>query len=73
MVGRFYEGVHTLDDGADIGSRAKYKRYCQERGVTAMSDFSDGYYANIHKERKQKARKSRRAVLDRAIYEKFEK
>ena|GEM_PF-7054344 len=73
LSGRFYENVHTLDDGTDIGSRAKYQAYCREKGVTAMSDFSDQYYDNIHASRKRETRKHRKAALDRAYWEKFQK
>ena len=70
MSGRFYENLTTLE-GEDIGSREKYQRYMREKGVTNMSDFSDGWYARLNAERKRDQAKARRDAVARAVYEKF--
>lgn len=70
LSGRFYEGMTTLE-GDDIGSRAKYRRYCQEKGVTNMSDFSDKWYADLKSSREREAKRSRREKVARAVYTKF--
>jgi hypothetical protein len=72
MCDRWMEGTRTADgEAVDIGSRAKRRAYMQARGLADASDFSDGWYAKVRADKQRENKKHRRAVLDRAIYEKF--
>lgn len=68
MVDRFYEGVKATD-GTDIGSRRKHREYMKAHDLAPADDFSPSWYANVHKQRQEEARKNRKEALHRAFYD----
>lgn len=68
LVDRFYEGAKATD-GTDIGSRRKHRAYMKAHGLTTMDDFGPGYFQRLKREKEAAAKKERREVIARRMYE----
>jgi len=68
MMDRFYEGVRATD-GTDIGSRRKHRAYMKAHGLATMDDFGPGYFTRVKREREVAAKRERREVIARKMYE----
>jgi len=77
MVDRFYEGTKG-PEGEDLGSRRKHRAFMREKGLTTMDDYKETW-AKAEQQRKDLREnnrlpsKSRREVLERAWWEKFQR
>jgi len=74
MVDRFYEGTKSPIDGADIGTRQKYREHMKKHDVTHFSDFTNEW-AKAEEKRERYRRgegmkiKGLREAIERKFYE----
>lgn len=69
LAGRFYEGARSPIDGADIGTRARHRRYMKEQGLAMYSDYGPDWGDRVRAERARNSRKHLREVLERKMYQ----
>jgi hypothetical protein len=77
MVDRFYEGTKG-PEGEDLGSRRKHRAFMREKGLTTMDDYKQTWAKSEQERRELREQnrlpsKTRREVLERAWWQKFQR